>query len=442
MRSFFIDLTTPNNFSVKSVVCICKLESNGLMKKTFSLLILGAILEYYDFAIYIFFAKNIGTSLIPIHNEVLNLIAMFAIFAIGALIRPIGGLIFAYVGDTNGRRKSFTYTILLMSVPTLLIAFIPSYGTIGVWATIILLILRSIQGFAIGGEIPASIIFAYELSRKKSRALNTNIVVAGTNIGLLLASLICVNLLSIKLSFDTWRIAFFIGGIFGIISFFLRKKLNESPEFIKLQQIKLIQQSPLKSLLVNHRVALWQMTSFGCLCACLVAIFTIFMPNYLSTFYNISLKQAMSLNSYSMLIFISAALFAGKFDYLLGKKFLISSTILFNIVNVWLFTHYSTISFSTIEIIHLSILIYIGIICGRFPILVASFFPANVRYTGVALSYNISFGIVAGLSQIILISLIKFSNYLWLPAVYVGLFSIPALVFLITIRPQQLYNYQ
>lgn len=412
------------------------------MKKTFSLLILGAILEYYDFAIYVFFAKNIGASLIPIHDEVVNLIAMFAIFAIGALIRPIGGLIFAYVGDTNGRRKSFTYTILLMSIPTLLIAFIPSYATIGVWATIILLILRSIQGFAIGGEIPASIIFAYELSTQKSRALNTNVVVAGTNIGLLLASLICVNLLSVKLSFDTWRIAFFLGGVFGIISFFLRKKLNESPEFIKLQQIKLIQQSPLKSLLINHRVALWQMTSFGCLCACLVAVFTIFMPNYLSTFYNISLKQAMSLNSYSMLIFISAALFAGKFDYLLGKKFLITSTVIFNIVNFWLFTHYSTLDFSTIEIIHLLILIYIGIICGRLPILVASFFPANVRYTGVALSYNISFGIVAGLSQIILISLIKFSNYLWLPAVYVGLFSIPALVFLITTKPQQLYNYQ
>ena len=124
------------------------------MKKSFALITLGAILEYYDFAIFIYFAKSIGESLIPVHDSIANIIATFGIFAIGALLRPLGGVIFSHFGDTRGRKNIFVYTILLMALPTLLIGFIPNYQQIGIWATIGLIFLRCIQGLAIGGEIP------------------------------------------------------------------------------------------------------------------------------------------------------------------------------------------------------------------------------------------------------------------------------------------------
>lgn len=414
------------------------------MKKTFTLLTLGAILEYYDFAIYIFFAKAIGLDLIPVHDEVINLVVMLAIFAIGALVRPIGGLIFAHFGDKNGRKQSFAFSILLMAIPTLMIAFIPNYKIIGIFATLLLLILRAVQSFAIGGEIPASIVFAYELSKDKSKALNTNVVVAGTNIGLFTASIICAYLLKhVNNNIAAWRIAFIIGGLFGIASYFLRKNLQETPEFKNIQNIiKLNRHQPLKQLVKTNSKEIFQITSFGCFVASSIAVFSMFMPNYLATFHHIALEKAMNLNSYSMAIFIVSALIAGKFDYLFCRKFLISSMCVFDMVIIYLFHNYSRLNFPTIEMIHLGLLFYIGIICGRLPVLIASFFPTSVRYSGVALSYNISFGIVAGLSQVVLLSLIKVSGYLWIPGYYVIIFSIPALIFLIFVKPEFLYTYR
>lgn len=413
------------------------------MKKSFTLITLGAILEYYDFAIFIYFAKAIGASLIPVHDGIANIIATFGIFAIGALLRPIGGIIFAHFGDTRGRKNIFVYTVLLMALPTFLIGLIPSYQQIGIAATISLVLLRSIQGLAIGGEIPGSIVFAYELSDLKNKALNTNIVVAGTNIGFFLASMLGAFLLG-KHNFgiDAWRIAFILGGIFGIISYFLRKNLLETPEFEKYKHF-LAQhpKTPFKQILQNFCTPLWQMVAFGSFLASSLAVYTFFMPVFLSTYYHFPLGQILKYNSYSIIVFILSALLAGKYHHLFGRTFLIFSILAFNLTNFILFTHYSQLDLTHIVLIHYVILFYIGIICGRLPVLAASFFPIQVRYSGVGLSYNISFGIVAGLTQLILFSLIKVSSILWLPAIYIAFFSIFAMLFVWKIEASKLIKY-
>lgn len=413
------------------------------MKKTYALLILGSILEYYDYAIYIYFAKAIGSALIPVNNQVNNLVATFSIFAISALIRPLGGMIFAHSGDSKGRKNSFTWTILLMGIPTFCIGLIPNQATIGIAATICLLLLRSLQGFAIGGEVPAAMVFAYEIS-KTNKALNTNIVVAGTNIGLFLASIICVFLLDHQLEFiESWRIAFLLGGLFGIISYFLRKKLSESPEFIQIAaNIEHKPKVPVIELITQHKLATVHMTFFACYCASMVAVFSIFMPNYLSQFQHIPLSQAMSLNSSSIFIFIISALIAGKFDYIFNKLFLICSAVIFNCAIYWLFNNISQLDFNTIKLIQLAILAYMGIVCGRLPVIICNFFPTTVRYSGVALSYNISFGIVVGVSQLILTSLIEVTSNLQIPMYYIVMFSIPYLFFLLKVKADKLIIYK
>jgi MFS family permease len=413
------------------------------MKKSFLLLTLGAILEYYDYAIYIYFAKSIGASLIPIHNQLSNIIASFSIFAIGALIRPLGGAIFAHFGDKLGRKNIFVYTILFMAIPTLLIGFIPSFQQIGLLAPLALIILRSIQGFAIGGEIPGSIVFAYELSNHNNKALNTNIVVAGTNIGFFIASLLGAFLLDNHIQqLEPWRVAFIIGGIFGIISYLLRKSMQETPEFNKyVQFVKQQTKAPLLQLWQQSKTNLLKITAIACLLSSSLAVYSFFMPTYLSTYYSIPLNKILEYNSYSLLIFIASALIAGKYHYCFGKKFFIYSIIGFNIVNFILFNHYGQLNFTQIVFIHGWILLYVGIICGRLPVLSASFFPVHTRYSGVALSYNIAFGIVAGTTQVILFSLIKLTNCLWLPAVFILFFSIFAIVALVTTSPRKLVDY-
>lgn len=413
------------------------------MKKPLFLLSLGAILEYYDFAIYIYFAKSIGGSLIPLHDSTANLIATFGIMAVAAIFRPFGGLLLAHFGDTRGRKNIFIYTILLISLPSLAIAFIPDYSQIGIMATILLILLRAIQGVAIGGEIPGSIVYAYELSSTKNKALNTNIVVAGTNIGFFLASLIGAQLLAAQnLPVSTWRIAFIIGGIFGIISYFLRKYLEETPEFTRYQKlITAKQRTPYRELLASYHQPLLQMIAFGGVLAASLAVYSFFMPSFLNQFYGIPLAAVLKINSYSLSIFIVSAFLAGKFHYLFGKYFLIISLCGFNLLNIWLFTHYQTLNIDQIFFIHAIILFYIGIICGRLPVLIAAFFPLQVRYSGAALSYNIALGIVAGFTQVILFGLIKFSGILWLPAIYILLFSLPAIYCLIRIPAPKLIDY-
>jgi predicted MFS family arabinose efflux permease len=413
------------------------------MRKTYCLLTLGAILEYYDFAIFVYFAKAIGASLIPVTDPTANLIASYAVLAIGALIRPLGGSVFAHFGDTRGRRTIFMYTILMMAVPTLAIAFIPSYQQIGISATILLVFLRCVQGLAIGGEIPGSIVFAYELAHPQKRALHTNIVVMGTNIGFFLASFMA-SLLSndLGLPFASWRLAFVIGGLWGLVSYFLRKSLSETPAFIHYHNVQTQRKrQPFNELLASNFTPLWQIIAFSSFLASFMSVFAFFMPTYLATFYHFPLATMLKYNSYYIIIFVVCALIAGKWHHYLGKRFLIVSIVLFDGLISWLFPNYANLSLTSITLLHLGIICYLGLLCGRLPVLAASFFPLQVRFSGVALSYNIAFGIIAGTSQVILLSLIKLTGLTWLPALYIIIFSSFALVFLWQTPAPKLVNY-
>ncbi len=412
-------------------------------KKLLFLVSLGAVLEYYDFAIFIYLAPTIGMSLIPAKNQIVNLILSYAIFSIGAVFRPLGGLFFSHIGDTRGRKFTFLYTILLMAIPTFLIAFIPSSATIGIWAVVLLISLRILQGFAIGGEVPGSIVFAYELSSLRHKALNSSIVIMGTNIGFVVASIVCTVLFTPYFSrTDSWRYAFILGGLFGVLSYFLRKSLTETPEFINYKTFLSRETVPVKLLFAKHIKPLLQLLGLGSFFASSIAVFAFYMPSYLSTFYNLPIKTLMQFNTYTIIIFIIGSLLSGLFDKYFGRKFFIYFIVLFLVAVLLLFYNYSILSLSSILSIHVILLLGIGIICGRFPVISASFFPVAVRYSGVAFVYNISFGIVAGCSQLVLTWLIKVTGILWIPSVYLAVFASFALISLLTMRSDELVNYK
>jgi predicted MFS family arabinose efflux permease len=412
-------------------------------KKLLFLVSLGAVLEYYDFAIFIYLAPTIGMSLIPAKNQIVNLILSYAIFSIAGLFRPLGGLFFSHIGDTRGRKFTFLYTILLMAIPTFLIAFIPSASTIGIWAVVLLISLRILQGLAIGGEVPGSIVFAYELSSLRQKAINSSIVIMGTNIGFVVASIVCTVLFTpYFIRTDSWRYAFILGGLFGVLSYFLRKSLTETPEFINYKTFLSRETVPVKLLFAKHIKPLLQLLGLGCFFASSLAVFTFYMPSYLSTFYHLPIKTLMQFNTYTIIIFIIGSLLSGLFDKYFGRKFFIYFIVLFLVAVLLLFYNYSILSLSSILSIHVILLLGIGIICGRFPVISASFFPVAVRYSGVAFVYNISFGIVAGCSQLVLTWLIKVTGILWIPSVYLAVFASFALISLLTMRSDELVNYK
>lgn len=411
-------------------------------KKLLFLISLGAILEYYDFAIYIYLAPLIGKSLIPATNPTTNLILSYAVFAIGAFFRPLGGIIFSHFGDKFGRSKTFIYTILCMAIPTFGIAFIPNVMQIGIFATIILLVLRVFQGFAIGGEVPGSIVFGYEISEPKRKAFNSAIVILGVNLGFILASIVCAIILKTHtFTFAMWRIAFFLGGIFGICSYFLRKKITETPEFLDYKKVLSNDTIPIKILFLEYKKETWQILSIIMFLAASLAVFTFYMPTYLNVNYHLPLAKLMEFNSYTIFIFCIGSLIAGVFDQIFNRRFFLYFIPCFILGVIFLFFSYSKLTLEQILYIHIVFLLALGIVCGRVPVLCATFFPVKVRYSGVAIVYNISFGVIAGLTQLILTWLIHVTDIVWIPALYICVFAVLAFFSVLSITATRFVNY-
>jgi len=412
-------------------------------KRLLLLISLGAILEYYDFAIFVYLAPVIGKSLIPVKNEIMNLALSYTIFAVESLFRPLGGMIFAHLGDTRGRKQTFVITILLMAIPTLLIAFIPNAQVIGCRAIFFLIALRIVQGLAVGGELPGSITFGYELSSIKEKAFNSSRIITGSNIGFFLASVVCAIVMGTHfLNFESWRLAFILGGFFGIGSYFLRKNLVETPAFIEYKQFLKKETVPIKLLFTRYKKPLFQMLAMGGFLASSLVVFNFYITSYLSTFYHFPQERLAQFNPYTIFIFVVGAFAAGCFDKFFSKIFFITFTLIFILALFLLFKSYASLSIFQIICFQSLILLGLGIIDGRFPVLSASFFPVAVRYSGVAFIYNISFGIVTGCTQMILTWLIKVTGLLWIPALYICFFAFLFLLSLISIKSKQLVEYQ
>ncbi len=158
--------------------------------KTLSLAALGGALEFYDFIIFIFFAVALGELFFPADiPEWLRQLQTFGIFAAGYLVRPLGGIIMAHFGDLIGRKKMFSLSILLMAVPTLAIGMLPTYDAIGMAAPILLLLMRIMQGAAIGGEVPGAWVFVAEHVPHKRIGFACGVLTAGLSLGILFGSL-------------------------------------------------------------------------------------------------------------------------------------------------------------------------------------------------------------------------------------------------------------
>jgi MFS family permease len=186
--------------------------------RTLALASLGGALEFYDFVIFVFFTSVLGRLFfppgIPIWSRQLQ---TYALFAAGYFARPVGGLIMAHFGDTQGRKRMFTLSIALMAAPTLLFAVLPTYRTVGILAPMILLLLRILQGAAIGGEAPGAWVFVAEHARAGRTGLAVGMLTSGLSFGLLLGSIVAsaLNILftPAQISAGWWRAPFVLGGL-------------------------------------------------------------------------------------------------------------------------------------------------------------------------------------------------------------------------------------
>ena len=391
--------------------------------KTLSLSALGGALEFYDFIIFVFFATVVGKLFFPADMpEWLRLMQTFGIFAAGYLARPLGGIVMAHFGDLLGRKKMFTLSIFMMAVPTLIMGLLPTYAQIGMWAPILLLLMRVIQGAAIGGEVPGAWVFVSEHVPQRHIGYACGTLTSGLTAGILLGSLVATAINSIYTPVEVadyaWRIPFLLGGVFGLFSVYLRRLLHETPVFAELQLRKaLAEELPLRTVLRDHRGAIVISMLLTWLLSAGIIVVILMTPTVLQTVYKFPAITALEANSLAIIFLslgcVASGALADRFGA--GKVFVFGSALL--LVTSWTFYHGLLDNPQWLFPLYALTGLFVGTI-GAVPYVMVKAFPAVVRFSGLSFSYNVAYAIFGGLTPMVVTALLKISPMA--PAYYVA----------------------
>lgn len=381
------------------------MKLNTQEKKIVGLAALGGMLEFYDFIIYGIFSVYFAHQFFPSGNEMLSIIESYVVFVLGYIARPIGGIIFSHIGDEYGRKKVLIVTIILMGLASLGIGVMPTYQQIGIFAPIGLLLFRLIQGLALGGELPSTYVYINESMRDKEH-IGFGITMTGVNSGLLLGMLINQLMNSLfdhaELTAYGWRIPFIIGGALCLVSYKIRRTLHETTAFEKIQNKP---KFPLANLFKEHLPAMLAGILSTAIMAGLVVVAIIFMPTYLTKMMHIDSITVSKIMSVAMLINIITIFISGYATTKFAPKQILSKLILVSIILIP--SSFIAIDNGYIAIGVITLGILEGVAAFVIPFLLTHLFPANVRLTGVALSYNIGFTLFGGMAPIIITSMIS-----------------------------------
>ncbi|NCI17803.1 MFS transporter [Cronobacter muytjensii] len=373
--------------------------------KTLTLAALGGALEFYDFIIFVFFAAVVGELFFPPDiPEWLRQVQTFGIFAAGYLARPLGGIIMAHFGDLVGRKKMFTLSILLMAVPTLLIGLLPDYAAMGIAAPVLLLMMRILQGAAIGGEVPGAWVFVAEHVPEKRIGIACGTLTAGLTVGILLGSVVATiintSMTPQAIHDGGWRIPFLLGGAFGLVAMYLRRWLQETPVFIEMQQRKaLAQELPVKAVVVKHRQGVLISMLLTWLLSAGIVVVILMSPVWLQKQYGFTPAVTLQANSIATIMLCIGCLIAGLAADRFGasRTFIVGSMLL--AASSWAFYHLSGAHPEHLFLLYGLVGVCVGVV-GAVPFVMVRAFPAAVRFTGISFSYNVAYAIFGGLTPI------------------------------------------
>lgn len=407
--------------------------------KTLGLSAVGGALEFYDFVIFAFFALVIGERFFPADlPDWLRQLQTFALFAAGYLARPLGGVILAHYGDKLGRKKTFTLSILMMALPTTAMGLLPDYQSIGIAAPIIMLMLRVLQGAAIGGEVPGAWVFVSEHVPSSRIGMACGLLTSGLTLGIILGSLITQGLNDIlppaQLADIGWRIAFLIGGGFGLIGMFLRRWLHETPVFLAMQQQRSQTHLPIKTLLLSYRPALYFSIIVTWLLAAAMIVLILMAPVLFQKWFAISVTQSLQANTLAACMLMVGCIGWGMTADRWGmRRSLIVGCLLLAAAVVALF-FCLTFAPSRLFWAYGAVGLTLGVL-GIIPAMMVTAFPPQVRFTGLATAYNIGYALFGGLTPLFITLLMPYSRQL--PALYIFVLSAGVIVSCLIFRSGQ-----
>lgn len=382
---------------------------------------IGNILEWFDFGLYIYLAPLLGRLFFPASTPETSTFEALAVFAAGFICRPLGGILFGFLGDRYGRVFSLRFSILTITATMALIGLLPSFQTWGLAATILFTSLRICQGLSVGGEYTSVMIYLAESAPNHRRGFFTSFAAVAANVGFLLASLMVLllekNISPNQIESWAWRTPFLLAGLIGLALFIYRLRLVETPIFKTLITQKTMPAWPLLVALAKAPRKLLQILGLSCMGGVFYYVFFGYMPTYLSQHVGVPLSRALTVQAIFLVIMLFLVPLAGIMSDRFGRRKLLIGTSIGIIVTAlpcfYLLQHNS---YPLLLLVFAIVTILSSIEQGNTLIAVVENCPADVRVSGVSFTYNVGMAIFGGTAPLIVASLATLNTYA--PAYY------------------------
>jgi MFS transporter, MHS family, proline/betaine transporter len=390
----------------------------------------GVFIELYDNAIYGFVAGTLAVVFFPGNAPTTGVLLTFVAFAIPFFFRPLGAAMAGSWGDRIGRRRVLLVLITLMSLSTGLVGLLPSYATAGVWAPAALVLLRLVQGFAMGGEPGNGNSFLAEHAGEGRRGQVVSYANAATFIAMLLGTLFAALLTAVlsSSSMETWgwRLPFLLALLLGVVGVIVRRLADESPEFAEVKEEGQVARSPLREAFTSREtlramgmtIVLPLFNSSG------YFILFIYMPSFMKSEMHFSMVEGLLVTAIMLAVGTFAVLYAGRLSDRVGRKKMLSiSSFVMVVIGFpcyWLLTQRS-FAVATVGAVLMS-LCFAGN-NGVMQVTLAELFPTRIRTVAYGVGYNLGTAVFGGAAPLLVSALIVATGSIWIPAIYLVLTS-------------------
>ncbi|QEL26240.1 MFS transporter [Bosea sp. F3-2] len=393
--------------------------------------VVGNTLEWYDFAVYGFFALTLAKLFFPTGDATVSLLLTVATFGVGFVMRPVGALVLGTLADRRGRKAALSLTILLMALGTAMIGFAPTYATAGAWAPAIIVLARLIQGFFAGGEIGGATAFLVEHAPPERRGLYASWQQASQAGALLLGSLTGALLTGFlpqaELEAWGWRVPFMIGLLIAPVGLYIRSRVDETEAFKAILRERAARPettfSPLRDTLDRHRGAV--ITGFGITIAWTVCtyFFLVTMPTYAVRQLGVPQSASLLANSIGLVLIVVLAPVFGDWSDRVGRRPIMLASALGILLLSWPLLFWLTGQPSVFNLVLAQIVfaVLIAGFSGPAPAAMAELYPPAMRSTGLSIAYNLAVTLFGGFAPFITTWLIAQTGSALAPAWYVML---------------------
>lgn len=392
-----------------STTKLTKEQSHVISAVTF-----GNLLEWYDIYSYAYLSPILAKVFFSPEFPESNLLMIFLIFGSAFLIRPFGGIIFGRFGDLVGRKASFLWSVVIITIPTFAMGCLPTYSQMGIYAPWLLIILRLIQAIPSAGEVPGTMCFLYEFSNQYPGQENRRFMTSWSGVGNQIGAILAVTETVIMDSYLShefmvtwgWRISFWSGGIIGLLGIYLRKTLHETPIFESAKKHHRLDTETILEVISNHRRRIILGTAFGAVSASTFYLAATYIPAYLGSELGLTSSQNTIVTLSTLIASTIMLPLIGRLGDKWNNKYILAGSML--IIIALLYPLYYAVSTHNGLLLLLIGAIYVvatTCITGLLGYVFAHLFPVQIRYTGVGLSFNLADGIIGGFTPAIALAL-------------------------------------